>query len=187
MRTFLEIHHMKRIAAAFLIIASSIANVAFAADQVEPGTASPASNTIQEGSACQDEGTLSDLQARNPFICTDGKWQKVVFKTDSRGAATPLSYTGSCTYRFVEGQSTRATIRIAAGGLADVCLPAGWAFSMVAATNTYEWQFNSPPSMPNVMLVKGITRRSKSTVWIYPIDKAGTLAEKVVVNLVAKN
>ena len=81
---------------------------AFAA--IPEGKASPTDKSALEGKACNDEGTLNDIQAANPFICTDGKWRKVVFKDAGDGSVTPLFYEGKCSLRFQEGNETTGHI-----------------------------------------------------------------------------
>jgi len=136
-----------------------------------------------EGGACLDEATLSDMQAAKPFICTDGKWRKVVFKTDAEGTTSPLFYEGKCSFRFTENGTTKASITVKDGGLADVCLPVGWRVHLVASDDLMSWKYHSPASMPNVLLMQAIGPNHRTTFWVYPSTPEGKAPQKLEVKL----
>lgn len=136
-----------------------------------------------EGGACSDEATLSDMQAANPFICTNSKWRKVVFKTNAEGVTLPLFYEGKCSWRFTEGGTTKAHLTMKGGRLADVCLPVGWRVHMVASDESMSWKYYSPTSMPNVLLVQAIDPGHRATLWVYPSTSEGKAPQKLKVQL----
>lgn len=136
-----------------------------------------------EGGACSDEATLSDMQAAKPFICTNGKWRKVVFKTDADGVTSPLFYEGKCSWRFTEGSTTKARLSVKGSELVDLCLPAGWRVHMVASDESMSWKYHSSPSMPNVLLARAIGPSHRTTLWVYPSTSEGKAPQKLEVQL----
>jgi len=138
---------------------------------------------VTEGGACPDEATLSDMQVAKPFICTNGKWRKVVFKTDAEGVTSPLFYEGKCSWRFTENGTTKARLTVKGSELCDVCLPAGWRVHMVASDESMLWKYHSASSMPNVLLVQAIGPGHRATLWIYPSTSEGKAPQKMEVQL----
>ncbi len=138
---------------------------------------------VIEGGTCSEEAALSDMQAAKPFICTDGKWRKVVFKTDAEGVTSPLFYEGTCSWRFIEGGTTKARLAVKDGRLGDICLPVGWRVHMAATSNSMSWNYHSPASMPNVLLVKAIGAGHSDTLWVYPATSDGKVAQKLEIQL----
>lgn len=136
-----------------------------------------------EGSPCSDEATLNDMQAAKPFICTDGKWRKVVFKTDAEGVTSPLFYEGKCSWRFTEGSITKVRLKVKGRSLTDICIPTGWRMHVVASDNSMSWKYHSPPSMPNVLLTQAIDPGNLATLWIYPVTSDGKAPQKLEVQL----
>ncbi len=170
----------KSVVIAALLAVFASAGVA-AASPLEGGAA-PIHPTAQEGKPCQDDGTLNDISATKPLLCADGMWRKVVFK-DTNGNVSPLFYQGKCSLRFEPDSETRGKIVMKAGEMADVCLPLGWKAHLGATSNGYDWVFNYPPSMPNVVLLKPGQEGSVSKLWIYPVTQDGKMAEKIEVEL----
>lgn len=147
------------------------------------GKAAPVDKSAVEGGACKDESTLNDIQAAQPFICTEGKWRKVVFKDAGDGTISPFFYEGRCSLRFEEGKETEGKLLLKSGEIADICLPAGWKAHLAASSNSYDWMYNNIPSVPNVVLLRSIKNAAPSKLWIYPVNQAGKMAEKIVVEL----
>lgn len=137
------------------------------------------------GSACQDEGTLDNMLAANPLVCTNRKWRKAVFKDAAGGVKEPLFYGGKCSLRFAEEATTEGKIVLKAGGIADICLPVGWRVHLAASSNNAQWKYENPQSMPNVILVRVDGVSAKSTLWIYPKNHEGRVQEKLRVDLIS--
>lgn len=147
-------------------------------------TANAAANpTVSEGDACPDEATLSDIRAAKPFICTNGKWQKVIFKTDNEGVTSPLFYEGACSWRFTEGRTTKVRLTVKDRNLTDICLPVGWRIHMVASTDSMSWKYHIPTAMPNVLLTQPIDPGRRVTLWVYPVTSDGKAPQKLEVQL----
>jgi len=168
-------HHVLAFALCAFISASTIAS--------EVGTASKNTTSAVENQICRSDGTLDNLQARSPLICTDGKWRKLVFKTDSDGTEAPLSYKGKCSLRFEEEGDTNGTVILQPGQIADVCLPPGWNATMAAVSNSADWQVMRPKPIPNLILLKLMSKGSPSTMWVYPVKPDGAMGEKFKINL----
>lgn len=171
---------MKNIVIALLCFAFHVPAVA---DQI--GGAAPLVKGASEGEPCQDEGTLNDLQASAPLICTNGAWRKVVFKDDGKGATKPLYYEGKCSIRFADLSDTKGKIVLKAGELADICLPVGWRVGFAATTNSVDWKYQNLSSIPNIMLIKAATYGVKSTLWIYPVTNEGRAVQKFEIKLIS--
>ncbi|MES2877531.1 MAG: hypothetical protein V4713_03845 [Pseudomonadota bacterium] len=147
------------------------------------GANAATARTTQVGQSCKDEATINDLMSDEPMICTDGKWSKVVFKTSPDGSTNEQNYAGKCALRF-DAQTKQGEVVISQRkNMADICLPDGWKFLVVASDNTYDWQFNAMRLLPNVMLAKASAPGKKSTLWIYATDAAGKLVDKIEVTL----
>lgn len=163
---------------ASMIATSSLVSTASRAEN----KAADVSATV-EGDVCSDEATLNDMQAARPLICTDGKWRKVVFKTDEEGNTSPLFYEGKCSFRFTEGGVTKTRLSLKGSSLADVCLPVGWRVHFAATDNSAYWIFSIQKSMPNVLLIKSIGPGQHATLWVYPSTPDGKSPQKIEVQL----
>lgn len=166
------------ILAFFAFVASSLFSTVSRAEN-----ATAALPAAIEGGACSDEATLSDMQAAKPFICMDGKWRKVVFKTDGEGVTAPLYYEGKCSWRFTEGGNSKTRLTLKGQNLADLCLPVGWRVHLAASGDSMSWKYHSPTSMPNVILVQAIDAGHRTTLWVYPVTSEGKAPQKLEVQL----
>jgi hypothetical protein len=149
----------------------------------QSGGAAPVIKNAAVGGTCQEEGTLNDIQATNPLICTNGSWRKVVFKVDGKGAAEPVFYEGKCSLRFTGPKDTKGKIVLKAGDMADICLPAGWIVLMGATSDSMDWVYHRPEAMPNIVLIKATQPGLKSMFWIYPKNSDGKSPQKFEIEL----
>lgn len=164
-----------------VLVASMVVSVASASDKEVKATSTM--TPVKEGAVCQGEGKLNDLLSAKPLVCTSGKWRNVVFKYASDDAVPPMYYEGKCSLRFEEGKETKGNLVVKAGELADICLPSGWKAHYGAATNSYFWEFKYPRSIPNVVVLSTSIPGAVSTLWIYPVNKAGESSEKFEIEL----
>jgi hypothetical protein len=159
-----------------------LVSISFSAQAEQVGAAAPSMKDAVVGSACQDEGTLNDIQSSAPLICTNSVWRKVVFKNED-GLTDPLFYEGRCSIRFSETGDSTAKITLKAGEMADICLPVGWTAFIGVSDNTYDWQSTHMSSIPNVVIVRAIDAGKKSKYWIYPKTRDGKSIQKFEIEL----
>lgn len=141
------------------------------------------------GADCSTEGEIGQaLSTRSTdpitIVCADHHWRDLSNQGASTGSR--LAYTGQCSYRYNEGDALQSTLVVRANSLADVCLPAGWTVKEVATSNGLDWQMQPSHQLSNVFFVRPIASLSltdKTTVYVYPLDSQGKVAERLELDL----